>query len=190
MESPSSSQLGLVVGLPLIAITLAVIFAYLMTGGEAQESEPAAAPSPYAASPETRPIPASPTKPAPAAAPAAREGQAPPAAAQPAAARPAPDASTTAETFQDPKIREHAQLISIESARAAMKQRNLDQLRRLRESLRDERLAGVIAPNDLEAMDVGIDCLARASGFRQHADDFLDDHPASPLAASVREVCQ
>jgi hypothetical protein len=186
MEQPSSSHLGLVLGLPLIAITLAVIFAYLMTGGEAHETQPAAAASPYAASPESQPIAPAPTKVAPPASPTAHETQAPPRAATLAA----PDAGTTAETFEDPKIREHAQLISIESARAAMKLRKLEQLQRLRESLRDERIAHVIAPSDLEAMDVGIDCLARASGFRQHAEDFLDDHPASALAASVREVCQ
>lgn len=184
MESPSSTHLGLVLGLPLIAIMLAVIFVYL-TDGEAHESQPAVAPGGYAASPETQPIAPAPTKPAPAAPPAARAGQAPSA----AAARNAP-APTTAETFQDPKIREHAQLMSLETARAAMKQRNLEQLRHLRDSLRDQRVAGVIPPSDLEAMDVGIDCLARASGFRQHADDFLDDNPSSELAASVREVCQ
>jgi hypothetical protein len=185
MEQPSSSHLGLVVGLPLIAIVLAVIFAYLMTGGEAHETQPAAAASPYAASPEPQPIAPAPTKVAPPASPTPRETPATPRAAVPAA----PDA-TTAESFEDPKIREHAQLMSIETARAAMKQRKLAQLRQLRESLRDERLAGVIPASDLEAMEVGIDCLARASGFRQHAEDFLDDHPASALAASVREACQ
>jgi type IV secretory pathway VirB10-like protein len=188
MEQPSSSQLGLVLGLPLVAIVLAVIFAYLMTGGETHDTQPAAAPSPYAASPEPQPIAPAPTKPEPPAQQPPTGGIQPPPGSPPA--QRVPDMRAEAEKFQDPKIREHAQLISIETARMAMKQRNLEHLRRLRESLRDQRIANVIPASDLEAMDVGIDCLARASGFRQHADDFLDDHPSSELAASVREVCQ
>jgi type IV secretory pathway VirB10-like protein len=193
MEQQSSKPLALVLGLPLVAIALAVVFSYFMTGDKKPAPEPATAPTQFALPPAPLEEPA-----APVARPPATPQAAPTPGAAPTPTPPAPttrtrevDAAAEAEQFKnDPKLREHAQLMSTESARMLMQQGNLEGLRRLRDALRDQRVANVISPIDLEAMDVGIDCMARGAGFRQHADDFLDDHPSSSLAESVRAVCR
>jgi pyruvate/2-oxoglutarate dehydrogenase complex dihydrolipoamide acyltransferase (E2) component len=194
MEQQSSTPLYLLLGLPLIAIFLAIV-AYVVTRDERPEraaetaaSEPAPMPEPApptsASSPQVARVP-----PAPAAAPSA-----PPAAAPPAVPTPPPepvyDSGPPAAVFNDPKIREHAQLIAIENARLSIQQGNVERLRQLRETLSDQRVASAIPPNILDGMDVAIACMTQAAGFRSRAEDYLEDNPSAPLTASVREACK
>jgi hypothetical protein len=89
----------------------------------------------------------------------------------------------------EPKMREHAQLMVIESAKMALKSSDLMKLQRLRTTVRSEGIDQAIAANDLTAIDIGIECLARAPDAKQRAFEFLEDNAGSPLAESLRAAC-
>jgi hypothetical protein len=117
---------------------------------------------------------------------------APTAAPVPAPAAVAPEAGpaeAAMKVLADPKMREHAQLMVTESAKMALKKRDLMQLHRLRETVRNEGIEQAISANDLQAMDLGIECLSRARDAKQRIADFLDENPGSPLAEQLREAC-
>jgi hypothetical protein len=187
MEQPSSGQFGVLLGLPLIAIVLVVVIVQFLTGREKTDSAPAGAPAHQVDAPPPEPVRPVPPKQPPAAPPPASAPGAAPAAASP---RPQVDAGAAGDRFQDPKIREHAQLMVTETARVALQKRDLEQLRRLRDATRQGGIEQVIAPGDLQAIDIGLDCLVRAGGFRARADDFLEDNPSSVLAEALRGACQ
>ncbi len=93
------------------------------------------------------------------------------------------------ERLSDPKMREHAQKMVTESAKHAMRNRDLMQLTRLRTTLSEQGIEQVIAPADLTAMDLGIQCLSQAGGAKERVNDFLDEHASSPFAESLRSAC-
>jgi hypothetical protein len=93
------------------------------------------------------------------------------------------------ERLKEPKMREHAQKMVTESAKLTMRNRDLMQLTRLRTTLSEQGIEQVIAPADLTAIDLGIQCLSQAGGAKERVNDFLDENPGSPLAESLRSVC-
>jgi hypothetical protein len=176
---------------PLVAMGLAAGIAYLLS-----DDSPTSAPTEPVPVPEPAAAPAPTAKPvAPAPAPIAQPQLAPPAPAPSAPSAPveqpeAGPAQAMMERFKEPKMREHAQLMVLESAKMELKNGNLAQLQRLRTTLRQEGIDQVVAASDLTAIDIGIECLARTADAKTRAFEFLEDNPSSPLAESLRAACQ
>jgi hypothetical protein len=173
---------------------LAAAFAYWLTDDTPQrptapQTEPAPPPAASTA-PEPKPpaVPVAQRQLPPAAPAPSPEPVAPLPAPAPAAADAGP-AEAALRVLAEPKAREHAQLMVLESAKMALKSRDLMKLQRLRTTVRTGGIEQAIAPNDLTAMDIGIECLAQAADAKQRAFEFLEDNPGSPLAESLRIAC-
>lgn len=188
---------------PLIAMGLAAVLTYALS-----EDEPAP-PAPVVNEP-VAPVAAPAPTPAPAPSPAPEPQPPPPAAAPtpppPAAGHvpepPAPPgtdpvtgvpegghAAAMLERLAEPKMREHAQKMVIESVKLAVKNRDLMQLTRLRTTLGEQAIDQVLPAADVTAIDLATQCLSNASGAKERTADFLDENPSSPLAESLRSAC-
>ncbi len=93
------------------------------------------------------------------------------------------------ERLADPKMRDHAQKMVIESVKLALSKRDIMQLTRLRTTLSEQAIDQILAPADVTALDLGMQCLSGAGGAKERIADFLDEHPSSPLAESLRGAC-
>jgi len=189
---------------PLVAMGLAAVLTYAISDDEPAQPAPAVSePTPVAApapAPSPAPSPAAAPPPQPPPVPAAA-APAPPVAAQvPEPAAPpgtdpvtgVPEAGHAAamlERLAEPKMREHAQKMVIESVKMALKNRDIMQLTRLRTTLTEQAIDQILPPADVAALDLGMQCLSGAGNAKERVADFLDEHPSSPLAESLRGVC-
>jgi hypothetical protein len=86
-------------------------------------------------------------------------------------------------------MREHAQKMVIESVKMTLKNRDLMQLTRLRSTISEQAMDQVLAPADVTAIDLAMQCLSSAGGAKERIAEFLDENPSSPLAESLRSAC-
>jgi hypothetical protein len=70
-----------------------------------------------------------------------------------------------------------------------MRNRDLMQLTRLRTTLSEQGIEQVLAPADLTAIDLGMQCLSQAAGAKERVNDFLDENAGSPFTESLRTAC-
>lgn len=182
---------------PLIAMALAAVLAYTLSDGDPPRP---AAPAPEPITPGLPPAAPVARPPTIAAAPPpqpATPAPTPPVVTPTPAPAPSADgipegghAAAAMERLSDPKMREHAQKMVTESAKLAMKNHDLMQLTRLRTTLSEQGIEQVIAPADLTAIDLGMQCLSQAGGVKDRVTDFLDENATSPFAESLRSACQ
>jgi hypothetical protein len=187
---------------PLIAMGLAAVLTYSLSDDEPPKPAPvvneptapvATAPpmvppaAPVAAWQPPPPAPA-PAQPPPVAAPVPEAP--PPRGPDPVTGVPeAGHAAAMLERLKEPKMREHAQKMVVESVKMTLNNRDLMQLTRLRTTIADQAMDQVLAPADVTAIDLGMQCLSGARGAKERIAEFVDENPSSPLAESLRSAC-
>jgi type IV secretory pathway VirB10-like protein len=135
-----------------------------------------------------------PAEPLPERAPApARDeaARAPEPAAQPTAQGVAPEQEADAGPPPplEPQLREHAVLMMTPLAAQAMEQASLEQLRSLRDTVRERKSEQLMKPIDVEGLDIAIGCAEGGPEAREEASDFLEFGQRTSFHDSLRKLC-
>ena len=176
----------------LVVGAIAVAAVILLRGG-AEDEEPreeqAAAEEPIVLDEPEEPVP-EPARPAPqAAAPTPTPSQPAPSDPGNPSTAPVADPNAGPPPPLEGDLRQHAILMLTPMAQNAMEQRDLEQLRALLQQVKERQRENLMAPNDVEGLEVAIACLEGGSEAREEANDFIQFGSPTSFGDALRKAC-
>ena len=174
----------------LVIGAVAVGAAVLLRDGsddEAPSEEQAASEEPVVLDEPEEPAPERP-RPAPqAAAPAPVDP--PPSPPSNPSTEPTPDEDAGPPPPLEGDLRQHAILMLTPLAQHAMEERDLEQLRALMQQVKERKRENLMAPNDVEGLEIAIACLEGGSEARDEANDFIQFGAPTSFGDALRKAC-
>jgi hypothetical protein len=169
----------------LLAMACVGLLAFFLSGRS--DKEPAAEPEP--ALPAHAREAAAAAAPAPARTPEPALSDAATLASVDAAAGPSPTLTLPDASVFTPEIKLHAQKLVPPTVLQAVEQGNLAHVRSLRDQLSARASEGLLAPSDLEALDLVVECMENATDAREEARDLLQFGSATILSEALKAAC-